>query len=84
MYKILIENSAKKDLDSLSQNELSRIAIKIDQLKAEPRPHGTIKLKGSENDWRIRIGDFRVIYGINDDLQSITIYRVKHRKNVYK
>jgi len=84
MYKILIENSARKDFDQLNQKELSRIALKINQLKDDPRPCGTIKLKNSDNDYRIRIGDYRVVYEINDALKTITIFRVKHRKNVYK
>jgi mRNA interferase RelE/StbE len=84
MYKILIENSAKKDFDNLNQKELHRVALKINQLKDEPRPYGTVKLKNSDNDYRIRIGDYRVVYEINDDLKTITVFRVKHRKNVYK
>lgn len=84
MYKLLIENSAKKDFDNINQKELKRIALKINQLKEEPRPYGSIKLKDTESDYRVRIGDYRVIYEINDHLQTIIIFRVKHRKNVYR
>lgn len=84
MYKLLIENSAIKDFDDINQKELTRIALKINQLKAEPRPHGAIKLKNTENDYRIRIGDYRVVYEINDSSKTITIFRAKHRKNVYR
>ena len=84
MYKLLIEKNAKKDLDNLELKELKRIWIQIYQLGSEPRPKGSLKLKGSENDWRIRIGDFRVIYEINDEIKTVTIFGVKHRKEVYR
>jgi len=84
MYSLLIENSTKKDFDNINQSDLKRIAVKINELKDDPRPSGTIKLKGSSNDWRIRIGDYRVVYEIDDDLETVIIYRIKHRKDAYK
>ena len=84
MYSLLIENSTKKDFDNINQSDLKRIAVKINELKDDPRPSGTIKLKGSSNDWRIIIGDYRVVYEIDDDLETVIIYRIKHRKDAYK
>ncbi|MEH2047734.1 type II toxin-antitoxin system RelE family toxin [Nostoc sp.] len=61
-----------------------RIQIQIDDLATEPRPNGVIKLKGEENTYRIRVGDYRVIYDIFDDLLVVNVVEVGHRKNIYK
>ncbi|WP_414518967.1 type II toxin-antitoxin system RelE family toxin [Nostoc sp. PCC 9305] len=58
--------------------------IKIDDLATEPRPNGVKKLKGKENAYRIRIGDYRIIYDIFDDLLVVNVVEVGHRKNIYK
>jgi len=84
MYKLLLEKNARKDLDSLDVKEIRRIWTHIYQLGEDPHPHGSIKLKGSVNDLRIRIGDYRVIYEINDSEKTITIFGVKHRKDAYR
>ena len=84
MYRILISKSAEKDLRRLSIGVFKRIAPKIDQLAENPKPSGCKKLKGSDqNLWRIRIGDYRVIYSIEVDIKVIDIRRVRHRKDVY-
>ncbi len=68
----------------LSQQLLDRIQTKIDDLAIEPRPNGVKKLKGEENSYRIRVGDYRVIYDIFDDVLLVSVVSVGHRSEVYK
>ncbi|MBN3881032.1 MULTISPECIES: type II toxin-antitoxin system RelE family toxin [unclassified Nostoc] len=67
-YKVEILRGALKQLKKIPSELQERIQIKIDDLATEPRPNGVKKLKGKENAYRIRIGDYRVIYDIFDDL----------------
>ncbi|WP_372726681.1 type II toxin-antitoxin system RelE/ParE family toxin [Nostoc sp. TCL26-01] len=68
----------------LSQELQDRIQTKIDDLAIEPRPNGVKKLKGEENSYRIRVGDYRVIYDIFDDVLLVSVVSVGHRSEVYK
>ena len=83
MYKILLSNIAKKALDKLPDSVFQRIDKRIQSLKFEPRPVGCIKLSGNES-YRIRVGDYRVIYTINDKIIEIYIFNIAHRKEIYK
>ena len=84
MFEVLLERSAERDLRRLSDPIHSRIIRAISALSKNPRPPGCRKLTGSENDWRIRVGDYRVIYEIADTDQIVRINRVRHRKEVYR
>jgi mRNA interferase RelE/StbE len=85
MYKIIVSNSAEKDMDKLSAGTMKKVANAIDRLSLVPRPIGCLKLKGTkENLWRIRIGDYRLIYLIADTIEVIDVRRVRHRKDVYE
>jgi mRNA interferase RelE/StbE len=85
MYRIIIGNSAEKDMDKLPIPALKKVEKAIDHLSIEPRPDGCKKLKGTaEYLWRIRVGDYRVIYSIADKIEVIDIRRVRHRKDVYE
>lgn len=68
----------------LSQELQYRIQPKIDELSIEPRPNGVKKLQGEENTYRIRVGDYRVIYDILDDVLLVNVIDVGHRSKVYK
>lgn len=83
MYKIIIERKAAKEIESLPNDTIQRITDAIKNLKLNPRLHGSKKLKG-EVGWRVRIGDYRILYTIVDNQKLITIYRVKHRKEAYR
>jgi len=83
MYKIIIERKAAKEIESLPNDTIQRITDAIKNLKLNPRPHGSKKLKG-EVGWRVRIGDYRILYTIVDNQKLITIYKVKHRKEAYR
>ena len=85
MYLIIISHSAEKDMDKLPSLALQRIAAAIDDLAVEPRPVGCLKLKAQkENLWRVRVGDYRIIYMINDSVEIVDVRRVRHRKDVYE
>lgn len=84
MYAIEFTRSARKELKKLSTEILHRIVPKIDALSLEPFPSGCVKIVGSEDLWRIRIGDYRVIYSVKESIELITIERVRHRKDAYR
>ena len=84
MHKILLERNAEKDLDRLSALFRSRVIGAIQQLASEPRPRGCRKLLGGTNDWRIRVGGYRVLYEIDDRSKIVRINRVRHRREVYR
>lgn len=85
LYELYIERHAEKDLRKLADSPLlSEITNKIKELKNNPRPQSSKKIKGTHNDWRLRIGNYRVLYEINKTNGTITIMRVKHRRDVYR
>ena len=83
MHSIRILPSARRDLDALDSDAFARVKEKILNLGNSPRPTGTVKLTSSEG-YRIRIGDYRILYRIDDSQKTIFIYRVKHRKESYR
>ncbi|MEA5602247.1 type II toxin-antitoxin system RelE/ParE family toxin [Nostoc sp. UHCC 0252] len=83
-YEIKFTKGAKKMFKKLSQELQDRIQPKIDELSIEPRPNGVKKLQGEENTYRIRVGDYRVIYDIFDDVLLVNVIDVGHRNKVYK
>jgi mRNA interferase RelE/StbE len=84
MRSVLIERNAEKDLDRLSREMYNRVITVIQGLAANPWPAGCRKLVGGQSDWRIRVGDYRIIYEIADQARLIRITRVRHRKEVYR
>ena len=84
MYEVLIERTAERDLRSLSSPLFLCIIPHIRALAENPRPAGCHKLAGSKNDWRIRIGDYRVIYEVDDRQKLVKVFRVRHRREVYR
>lgn len=82
-YQITFARSARKELEALDAELVGRIFRKIELLADEPRPAGCLKLVGENNLWRIRIGDYRVIYSINDKKKNVDITAVRHRREAY-
>ncbi len=82
-YSVVIKSSAQKELDALDDAVFSRIDRRILALAENPRPAGCKKLKGHKDQWRIRIGDWRVVYFIDDSAGRVSIARVAHRRDVY-
>ena len=83
-YRIEVTPRARKDLRAFPKMERQRIAEQIDALKTDPRPTGCKKLKGREDFYRIRVGDYRVVYQIEDEVLLILIVRVGDRKEIYE
>ena len=84
MYEILIEARAERDLRRLAAEPFRRVVDGIRSLADDPTPPGCRKITGSENDWRIRVGSYRVIYEIDDEARQVRIMRVRHRREVYR
>jgi len=83
-YTITFAQSARKELERLSASVVSRIFPRIEALAQNPRPLGCRKLRGFENLWRIRVGDYRVIYQVFDDEMVVDIVAVRHRSQAYR
>lgn len=83
-YTIIIPKAVQKQLDALPDEVFDRIAVKVQQLAEDPRPNGVVKMIGSDNEYRIRIGNYRVRYEINDKDLLILLLQCKHRRDVYK
>jgi mRNA interferase RelE/StbE len=84
MYSIIFTNRAKKELLSLPNRIILILESKIDGLANQPRPVGCKKLQGSENEYRIRIGNYRIIYTVEDVVKIVTIIKVADRKDAYR
>jgi mRNA interferase RelE/StbE len=84
MYRVLLERAAEKDLSRLPAETHDRVIKAIQALASNPRPVGCRKLTGSKHDWRIRAGDYRVVYEIADVIRVVRVNRVRHRREVYR
>jgi len=82
VYDVFLLPPAQKDIDTLEPSVFKRIIEKLRALSKEPRPPGCLKLTG-EDGYRVRIGDYRLLYRIDDGSKRIYVYRVKHRKDGY-
>lgn len=82
-YLVTFAASAKKELRDLPTDVIGRMVPKIRELSNNPRPVGSKKLHGYRNRWRIRVGDYRVVYAIDDEGRAVDITRIAHRKDVY-
>lgn len=83
MYKIEVIPSAQKDLDNVEKKFFIQIKSRIDSLKSNPRPVGCLKLT-TEEGYRLRSGDYRILYRIDDKNKIVYIYKIKHRKESYR
>jgi mRNA interferase RelE/StbE len=84
-YRLLVKPAAAKEIETVgSRNDRQRIVGKIGGLAAEPRPNGAEKLAGYEDRYRVRQGNYRIVYLIDDSKLEVTIYKVGHRKDVYR
>ena len=84
MHKVLIERPAERDLKQLEPRVQTRVIQAIRVLAADPYPRGCQKLAGSTADWRIRVGDYRIVYEIDKSARTITVTRIRHRREVYR
>lgn len=82
-YQVLLTNAANKQLRKLPIQMAQRIQVQIFELENDPRPSGCKKLVDVEA-WCIRIGDYRVIYEIHDNILLVSVIEIGHRKEIYK
>lgn len=83
-YAVLFKPSARAALLKLPKSAQARIVEATDALASDPRPHGVVKLTGPEGLWRIRVGDYRVVYTISDGQLVVLVLRIAHRRDVYR
>ncbi|MEX2316276.1 MAG: type II toxin-antitoxin system RelE/ParE family toxin [Pirellulales bacterium] len=83
-YRVELIPAAVRQMSKLPRRDQQRIRDAIDELSQNPRPQGAKKLTGLKNVWRVRAGDYRVLYEIHDDRLVVLVIRVAHRKDVYR
>ena len=83
-YRVALTTSAENELDGLPSNVVTRIVARLERLAATPRPPGCKKLKGGDKEWRVRVGDYRIVYEIDDTAKTVDVTRIAHRREVYK
>jgi mRNA interferase RelE/StbE len=85
VYEILLERNAERDLKKLPKDMFDRVLLGIKSLAQNPKqPHRVRKIVGSKNGWRIRIGDYRVIYEVDEEGRAVKIMRIRHRREAYR
>ncbi|MGC1305987.1 MAG: type II toxin-antitoxin system RelE/ParE family toxin [Phormidesmis sp.] len=83
-YTVIISKPAAKQIDKLPKTVKFRVATQIKSLATTPRPSGVVKMKSYVNQYRVRIGVYRVLYEIDDDQTAIKILQCRHRRDAYK
>lgn len=82
-YKVRVLASAEKELRGVPKPQLKRLAARLQGLSENPRPHGSEKLSG-EDRHRIRQGDWRIVYSIDDAKKEVVVVKVGHRREIYR
>ena len=82
-YRVVLTSSAERELKKLPSQLVARIISRLDNLADNARPPGCKKLKGGDHEWRIRVGDYRVVYTIDDAKLLVEVTRIRHRSEVY-
>ena len=83
-YNLILRPSVEKDFRHLPHPLIQKILHRIEGLKTEPFPYQAIKLSGAEHLYRIRVGDYRIVYEVDTAARQVTIYYVRHRREVYR
>ena len=83
-YRIQFKPSVEKDLAALPKPLVSRVYERIQQLAGNPFPHSMVKLQGAERMYRLRVGDYRIVYEVDTNAALVTIHAVRHRRDVYR
>ncbi len=85
VYSVYLERRAERQLRRLPQDVVKRIDAVLCQLAKDPRPSGVVKLSGrSGSGWRVRVGEYRILYRIDDQHRRVEVYRIKHRGKAYR
>lgn len=83
-YEVIVAGRAAREIADLPPTVAERVYHRLEALARDPRPRGVKKLRGEPELWRIRIGDYRVLYAVDDDTRAIDVIRVRHRSTVYR
>ncbi len=83
-YSLNFKPSVEKDLQSIPRAIITRILGRIDRLSAHPNPPQSTKLHGAERLYRLRVGDYRIVYEVDREAEQITVHYVRHRREVYR
>jgi mRNA interferase RelE/StbE len=83
-YRVVFARSARRELERLEGIIARRIISRVEALATDPRPPGCVKLQGSANLWRIRVGNYRVVYAIDENARVLDIRVVRHRSDAYR
>ena len=83
-YRVDLSPGARRELRGLDSATRDRILRAIVKLETEPRPAGAKKLKGRDELWRIRVGDYRIVYEVRDRILVVLVVRIAHRREVYR
>jgi mRNA interferase RelE/StbE len=83
-YEVVLSKTAEKNLMKMPAKIVKQIIPTLQELANNPRPAGCKKLKGFSNIWRVRVGDYRIIYSIEDQILLVDIREIGHRKEIYK
>jgi mRNA interferase RelE/StbE len=84
LYEILLKKSVEKDIASVPRKSISRILNAIEDLKRIPMPHSSRKLSGSVSLYRIRVGEYRILYEVCHEKKQVTIVFIRHRRTAYR
>ena len=83
-YRVALTTSTEKELHRLPAKVIARIVPRLERLASTPRPPGCKKLRGGDKEWRIRVGDYRIVYVIDDTSRTVDVTRIAHRREVYE
>ena len=83
-YRVELKPSVKKELDKLPDSAIARLVPRLERLATNPRPPGCKKLQGGDKEWRIRVGDYRVVYTVDDHNRLVEVTHIRHRSMVYE
>ena len=83
-YAIVVVPSAQRALQQIDKRDQKRIVVRIDALAQDPHPPGSRKMQGGTDEFRIRVGDYRVSYSVNDTEITIVVIRIGHRRDIYR
>jgi mRNA interferase RelE/StbE len=83
-YNVVFKRSVEKDLRSLPKSVIARVLKQIEVLRENPFPLQSVKLVGAEQLYRIRVGDYRIVYAVDKEAQEIMIHYIRHRREVYR
>jgi mRNA interferase RelE/StbE len=83
-FKLVLKSSAERELRKLPKSEIPRLSNIIQGLADDPFPYQSLKLSGSANAYRIRVGDYRIVYTVENKVLLVTVIRIAHRRDVYR